>query len=120
MEDVSEAIPTEMEETVAPAEDIVEDAVEDMDTPAPTMQRPAALLKPIRGTLRPLEEEETVTTAPLTPVGHMLVPEKKRGPPPTVNTKGSTTTLRPVRGTLTPVSKTPVKRLEPDAQEDED
>jgi len=144
MEDVDEVIPTEMEEAIAPVKDIeedivediekdtveaivedtsedtLEDTVEDIDAPATTMMRPAALLKPIRGTLQPLEEEEPVKTAPLTPVGHMLVPEKKRGPPPTVKTRASTATLRPVRGTLTPVSKTPVKQLEPETEVDED
>ena len=67
-----------------------------------------------------LEEEEEVRTASLTPVGHMLMPEKKRGAPPSSSVGQQTATLRPVRGTLTPVSKTPVKRLEPNDETDED
>lgn len=115
-EPVDETVLTEIEEEVP----TVEDAVEDIDPSTSTMQRPTALLKPIRGTLQPLAEEEKVRTAPLSPVGHMLVPEKKRGPPPSIEPGQKTATLRPVRGTLTPVSKTPVKRLEPDQIEDED
>ena len=70
------------EEVSAPMEapEEIEEATEDATS---TMARPTALLKPIRGTLQPLVEEEAVRTAPLTPVGHMLMPEKKaRGPPP--------------------------------------
>ncbi|DAC50600.1 MAG TPA: hypothetical protein D7H92_00160, partial [Candidatus Poseidoniales archaeon] len=129
MDDVGE---TMLEETTAPTqEEIVEETVltevedgetmvEEIDSSTSTMQRPTALLKPIRGTLRPLEEEEEVRTASLTPVGHMLMPEKKRGPPPSSTVGQQTATLRPVRGTLTPVSKTPVKRLEPNDETDED
>lgn len=121
MDDVGE---TMLEEKTAPVEvEDVEPAVEegleaDVETEA-SMTRPTALLKPIRGTLQPLVDEEEVRTAALTPVGHMLVPEKKkRGPPPSKDVgKGTTATLRPVRGKLTPVSKTPVKRLEPDEDE---
>jgi hypothetical protein len=64
-------------------------------------------------------EEEEVRTASLTPVGHMLMPEKKRGPPPTIE-KPMTAQLRPVRGSLTPVSKTPVKQLKTDDEIEED
>ena len=88
-----------VEETVETVEETIEPAVEDFDEEAleesvadvaeealeastSTMTRPTALLKPIRGTLQPLTEEEEVRTASLTPIGHMLVPEKKRGPPP--------------------------------------
>ena len=119
---VEETVLTEVEEETTVAEDAEEEEtmVEEIDTPTSTMQRPTALLKPIRGTLRPLEEEEEVRTASLTPVGHMLMPEKKRGPPPSSSMGQQTATLRPVRGTLTPVSKTPVKRLEPNDETDED
>ena len=67
MEDAGEAM---LEETSVPVEaevepeiavDVVEDTVdvvEDTVEETTTMQRPTALLKPIRGTLRPLEEEE--------------------------------------------------------------
>lgn len=122
MEDVGEAmleetpVPVEVEAETEAMVDVVEVPVEE----TATMQRPAALLKPIRGTLRPLEEEEEVRTATLTPVGHMLIPEKKRGPPPSSSVgKPTTTSLRPVRGTLTPVTKSPVKRLEPEDDHDE-
>ena len=116
MEDVGE---TMLEDVPEPMEEATS-GVEGVEEPTSTMQRPTALLKPIRGTLRPLEEEEEVRTAPLTPVGHMLVPEKKRGPPPSSSIGQKTATLKPVRGTLTPVSKTPVKRLEPSEDQDED
>lgn len=119
---VEETVLTEVEEETTVAEDAEkeETMVEEIDSSTSTMQRPTALLKPIRGTLRPLEEEEEVRTASLTPVGHMLMPEKKRGPPPSSSVGQQTATLRPVRGTLTPVSKTPVKRLEPNDETDED
>ena len=84
-----------------------------------TMTRPTAMLRPIRGTLQPLVDEEEVRTASLTPVGHMLTPEKKRGPPPSIG-KPKTAELRPVKGSLIPVSKTPVKKLETDDENDED
>ena len=121
MDDVGE---TMLEEETTPVEvEVVEPAVEerldaDVETEEP-MTRPTALLKPIRGTLQPLVDEEEVRTASLTPVGHMLMPEKKkRGPPPSEDIgKENTATLRPVRGKLTPVSKAPVKRLEPDEDE---
>lgn len=122
MEDgiVEETVLPEVEEVVPVEETIVETLVdEENDISKSTMQRPTALLKPIRGTLRPLEEEEEVRTASLTPIGHMLMPEKKRGSPPSSSIGQETATLRPVRGTLTPVSKTPVKRLEPSDEEDE-
>ena len=129
MEDAGEAmleeasVPVEGEVEPETAMDVTEDVVdvvEDTAEETTTVQRPTALLKPIRGTLRPLEEEEAVRTASLTPVGHMLVPEKKRGPPPSSSIgKPTTSTLRPVRGTLTPVSKSPVKRLEPEDDSDE-
>ena len=104
---VEETVLTEVEEETTVAEDAEEEEtmVEEIDTSTSTMQRPTALLKPIRGTLRPLEEEEEVRTASLTPVGHMLMPEKKRGAPPSSSVGQQTATLRPVRGTLTPVSK---------------
>ena len=89
-----------------------------MDTSV--MTRPTALLKPIRGTLQPLTEEEEVRTASLTPVGHMLVPEKKRGPPPSASIgRPETAELRPVQGTLTPVSKKPVKQLKADEEQED-
>ena len=121
MEDVGESM---LDEVTEPVEmEAVEASVEE-DVPAEaesesTMTRPTALLKPIRGTLQPLVEEDEVRTARLTPVGHMLVPKKKkRGPPPSAEVgKGKTATLRPVRGKLTPVKKTPVKRLEPEEEE---
>ena len=120
-----ETVLTEVEDTISMVEEVMEeetvvDEVVEVEPPSSTMQRPTALLKPIRGTLRPLEEEEEVRTAPLTPVGHMLIPEKKRGPPPSSSIGPKTATLKPVRGTLTPVSKTPVKRLEPSEDQDED
>jgi len=93
------------------------------DDPSDTesiMQQPTTLLTPIRGVLKPLTEEEPVRTARLTPVGHMLVPEKKRGPPPTSKPmKAPTATLRPVRGKLTPLTKPGVKRLTPSSDEEE-
>ena len=102
MEEVSEAV-------AEPVEAVAE------ETAPSIMERPSTLLKPIRGILRPLEHEDEVRTASLTPVGHMLIPEKKRGPPPSSNIgKENTSTLRPVKGTLTPVSKPPAKRLEPE------
>ena len=120
-----EDVPEPMEEATSVVEEVMEeetvaDEVVEVEAPSSTMQRPTALLKPIRGTLRPLEEEEEVRTAPLTPVGHMLIPEKKRGPPPSSSIGQKTATLKPVRGTLTPVSKTPVKRLEPSEDQDGD
>lgn len=128
MEEASETMIEDVPEPMEEATSVVEEAMEEqtvadegveVEAPSPTMQRPTALLKPIRGTLRPLEEEEEVRTAPLTPVGHMLIPEKKRGPPPSSSMGQKTATLKPVRGTLTPVSKTPVKRLEPSDDQDE-
>ena len=121
MEDVGESMLEEVTEPVEvePVEPSVkEDVLAEAESEA-TMTRPTALLKPIRGTLQPLVEEDEVRTARLTPVGHMLVPEKKaRGPPPSAKVgKGKTATLRPVRGKLTPVTKTPVKRLEPEEEE---
>ena len=127
---IEETVLPEVEEDLSVAEEVAEEAigeelteetlVEELEEGSTTMQRPTALLKPIRGTLRPLEQEEEVRTAPLTPVGHMLIPEKKRGPPPSSSIGQKTATLRPVRGTLTPVSKQPVKRLEPSDEEDQD
>jgi hypothetical protein len=130
MEEVGEAM---LEETTVPDEVVVDEVVEHVEEEAvvPTetvdeevegktiMARPTAMLKPIRGTLQPLVEEEEVRTASLTPVGHMLMPEKKRGPPPTIE-KPMTAQLRPVRGSLTPVSKTPVKQLKTDDEIEED
>ena len=132
MEDMGEAM---LEETTEPAE-VVEEVVETTETtvePAvdelveevseedkSVMTRPTALLKPIRGTLQPLTEEEEVRTASLTPVGHMLVPEKKRGPPPSASIgRPGTAELRPVQGTLTPVSKKPVKQLKADEEQED-
>ena len=83
MEDVGESMLEEVTEpvevqTVEPS--VEEDVLAEAESEA-TMTRPTALLKPIRGTLQPLVEEDEVRTARLTPVGHMLVPEKKeRGP----------------------------------------
>ena len=113
MEDIGEAM---LEEEVSAPMEAPEEIGEATEAAAPTMARPTALLKPIRGTLQPLVEEEAVRTAPLTPVGHMLMPEKKaRGPPPSASVgRPKTAELRPVRGTLTPVSKKPVKQLKPD------
>ena len=113
MEDIGEAM---LEEEVSAPMEAPEEIREATEAAAPTMARPTALLKPIRGTLQPLVEEEAVRTAPLTPVGHMLMPEKKaRGPPPSASIgRPKTAELRPVRGTLTPVSKKPVKQLKPD------
>lgn len=119
-----------VEETIEPtvedfAEEAMEEAVADtveeaLEASTSTMTRPTALLKPIRGTLQPLTEEEEVRTASLTPIGHMLVPEKKRGPPPSASVgRPPTAKLHPVRGTLTPVTKTPVEQLKPE-EESED
>jgi hypothetical protein len=115
--EVSEAMEVVDEPVEAVAESItVEEEVVDHE---PMMSQPSALLKPIRGVLRPLEEEESVRTASLTPVGHMLIPKKERGAPPSASVgKPKTAQLKPVRGTLKPVSKTPAKRLEP-AEDDE-
>ena len=122
MEDIGEAM---LEETTEPAEATVEPAVDELaeegsEEGTSVMTRPTALLKPIRGTLQPLTEEEEVRTASLTPVGHMLVPEKKRGPPPSASIgRPETAKLRPVRGTLTPVSKKPVKQLKADEEQED-
>ena len=132
MEDMGEAMleettdPTEvMEEVVETTEATVEPAVDELveeesEVDTSVMTRPTALLKPIRGTLQPLTEEEEVRTASLTPVGHMLVPEKKRGPPPSASIgRPETAELRPVQGTLTPVSKKPVKQLKADEEQED-
>ena len=132
MEDMGEAM---LEETTEPAEVVqevvetteatVEPAVDELveegsEEDRSVMTRPTALLKPIRGTLQPLTEEEEVRTASLTPVGHMLVPEKKRGPPPSASIgRPETAELRPVQGTLTPVSKKPVKQLKADEEQED-
>ena len=122
MEDIGEAM---LEETTEPAEATVEPAVDELaeegsEEGTSVMTRPTALLKPIRGTLQPLTEEEEVRTATLTPVGHMLVPEKKRGPPPSASIgRPETAELRPVQGTLTPVSKKPVKQLKADEEQED-
>ena len=119
MEEVGEAM---LEETTVPDEVVIDEVVEHSEEevePKTTMARPTAMLKPIRGTLQPLVEEEEVRTASLTPVGHMLIPEKKRGPPPSIG-KPKTAELRPVKASLVPVSKTPVKKLETDEENDED
>ena len=132
MEDMGEAM---LEETTEPAEVVqevvetteatVEPAVDELveegsEEDRSVMTRPTALLKPIRGTLQPLTEEEEVRTASLTPVGHMLVPEKKRGPPPSASIgRPETAQLRPVQGTLTPVSKKPVKQLKADEEQED-
>ena len=105
--EVTEATPPVMEETVGGE--------------STTMSRPTTLLKPIRGVLRPLDEEEEVRTASLTPVGHMLVPEKKRGPPPSASIGApKTAKLRPVKGTLKPVTKEPSPRLEPESGDEQE
>ena len=122
MEDIGEAM---LEETTEPAEATVEPAVDELaeegsEEGTSVMPRPTALLKPIRGPLQPLTEEEEVRTASLTPVGHMLVPEKKRGPPPSASIgRPETAELRPVQGTLTPVSKKPVKQLKADEEQED-
>ena len=115
-----------VEETVLETESVVEESISETmeevaEATATTMARPTTLLKPIRGVLKPLEEEEEVRTATLTPVGHMLIPEKKRGPPPSSAIgKPATAKLRPVKGTLKPVAKKPVTTLQPeDENEDE-
>jgi hypothetical protein len=126
-EAVEEAmLDTETEELDLEMEELASEAVlEEMEAGpkeamSPSMSRPTALLKPISGVLRPLDEEEDVRTATLTPVGHMLMPAKnERGAPPAATSRPSTATLRPVRGTLTPVSKPAAKVLKPQG-EDED
>jgi len=118
MEEVGE---TMLEETTVPEEVAIDEIPEEVEEEVEvktTMARPTAMLRPIRGTLQPLVEEEEVRTASLTPVGHMIVPEKKRGPPPSIG-KEETATLRPIRGSLIPVSKTPVKQLKTDEEDDE-
>jgi len=96
------------------AEETVETVAEEVEEVQTT-----SLLKPIRGTLQPVEE--AVETSTLTPVGHMLVPEKRRGsPPPSSIGTGGTATLRPVRGTLTPVPDDPVEQTDADEEADED
>ena len=112
--EVDEVVEQVEEQVMAPSETVEEEAES-----ITTMTRPTAMLRPIRGTLQPLVDEEEVRTASLTPVGHMLTPEKKRGPPPSIG-KPKTTELRPVKGSLIPVSKTPVKKLETDDENDED
>ena len=79
-------------------------------------------LRPIQGVLSPVATEESgPATASLTPVGPTLVPgKKKRGSPPSSGKgKAPTAQLRPVKGTLEPVKKTPVKTLKPDDGADE-
>ena len=99
-------------------DEVVEHVEEEVEAKT-TMARPTAMLKPIRGTLQPLVDEEEVRTASLTPIGHMLIPEKKRGPPPSIG-KRKTAELRPVKASLIPVSKNPVKELKTDEENDED
>ena len=77
-----------------------------------------APLRPIRGVLTPAEDP--TETATLTPVGHMLMPAKKRGAPPSAAVGRPSAALRPVKGTLTPVTKKPVKKMVPKDDEDED
>ena len=113
-DEVDEVVEQVEEEVMAPSETVEEEA-----EAKTTMTRPTAMLRPIRGTLQPLVDEEEVRTASLTPVGHMLTPKKKRGPPPSIG-KPKTAELRPVKGSLIPVSKTPVKKLETDDENDED
>jgi len=79
---------------------------------------PSASLRPIRGVLSPVED--AVESATLTPVGHMLMPAKKRGGPPSSSVGRPTAALRPVKGTLTPVTKKPVKKMVPKDDEDEE
>ncbi|MDB2335897.1 hypothetical protein N9V31_04145, partial [Candidatus Poseidonia alphae] len=74
--------------------------------------------RPIRGVLSPVED--AVESATLTPVGHMLMPAKKRGGPPSSSVGRPTAALRPVKGTLTPVTKKPVKKMVPKDDEDEE
>ncbi len=80
-----------------------------------TMSLPTSMLRPIGGVLRPLDDEEEVRTATITPVGPTLVP----GPPINSRAKPETATLRPVRGTLKPVEKAPVRTLQPQEEEEE-
>jgi hypothetical protein len=125
MEEVGEdmleetTVPDEVVEHVEEETVAITETVEEEVEAKTTMARPTAMLKPIRGTLQPLVEEEEVRTAPLTPVGHMLMPVKKRGPPPSIG-KPKTAELRPVKGSLIPVSKTPVKQLKTDEENEED
>jgi hypothetical protein len=120
LETETEDLDLEMEELASEAVLEEMDAEPSESEPA-TMARPTALLKPIRGVLKPLDEEEEVRTATLTPVGHMLVPAKERGsPPPATTGRPTTATLRPVRGKLTPVSKPAAKVLKPQNEDDED
>jgi hypothetical protein len=76
------------------------------------------LLRPIRGVLNPVSTP--VNTSTLTPVGKTLVPAKKRGPPPSTSAGRPTASLRPVKGTLTPVTKAPVKTMVPESLDEED
>ena len=120
LETETEDLDLEMEELASEA--VLEEMdAEPSESVTATMARPTALLKPIRGVLKPLDEEEEVRTTTLTPVGHMLVPAKERGsPPPATAGRPTTATLRPVRGKLTPVSKPAAKVLKPENQDDED
>jgi len=113
---IEEVVEESVLETVSVEEERITEVMEEVVEEAPTtMTRPTTLLKPIRGVLKPLEEGEEVKTASLTPVGHMLIPEKKRGPPPSSGIgKPTTTKLRPVKGTLKPVAKKPVTTLQPE------
>ena len=123
MEEMSEEVAEIPEEDVLePKVTTLDEAIEEVTETSPaTMTRPTTLLKPIRGVLKPLDQEEEVRTASLTPVGHMLIPEKKRGPPPSKSIgKPTAAKLRPVKGTLKPVAKEPVKTLQPDEEGEEE
>lgn len=112
-----------VQEVMVEAESVEAFADEETDVTeasSTTMTRPTTLLKPIRGVLKPLEDEEPVRTATLTPVGHMLMPEKRRGTPPaSAAGQPPTAVLRPVKGTLKPVSKAPAKVLKPQSDDDD-
>jgi hypothetical protein len=120
LETETEDLDLEMEELASEA--VLEEMdAEPSETETKAMARPAALLKPIRGVMKPLVEEEEVRTAVLTPVGHMLMPATERGsPPPATAGRPATATLRPVRGKLTPVTKPAAKVLKPENEGDED
>jgi hypothetical protein len=48
------------------------------------------------------------------------MPAKKRGAPPSSSVGRPTAALRPVKGTLTPVTKKPVKKMVPEDDEEQD
>ena len=130
-EPIPVAEPVSEPETELPAEDITPDLVpeveSDIEQSSEVSEEVTALaeelleetiLRPIGGVLTPVQDR--AETAVITPVGHMLMPAKKRGAPPSTSVGRPTAALRPVKGTLTPVTKKPVKKMVPEDDEEQD